>query len=131
MSHGTASSPSLRAKRRRGRRWNTVAARACRRRVGVGEETSRRCRLRAPRVDSLHCEVEEEEAEAPVVHDLLGAASTNDELPRRRRPCFSAEEEEKGRKRGESRGESEEREARQGSTSCSLSMQGGQDVGRR
>ena len=79
----TAISPSLRGCSRRGRRWSTAAARARRRRVGVGEETSRRRRLRAPHVDSLHGEVEEEEAEAPVVRDLLGVASINGELPRR------------------------------------------------
>ena len=90
MSHGTASSPSLRAKRHRGRRWNTAAVRARRRRVGVGEETSRRHRLRAPRVDSLHCEVEEEQAEASVVRDLLGAASINGELNKKSRRALKS-----------------------------------------
>ena len=63
MSRTFAYSPSKRGKQRRRRRRTTATARSSAVRVGVGEETARRRRLRAPPVDSFCVEVEDDEAE--------------------------------------------------------------------
>ena len=81
------------------------------RRPWSGKKAWRR-RSAAPWLDSWYGDEEEDAAELVVLSDLHGEVSTGGELPRRRRPCFGAEEEREGKEERAGGNEEKQRQER-------------------